>query len=169
MRETSDFEYSDGTPAPLSLKRFSWKHHQDHLIVQLIRAGAAVEALADQDQLPRIPGTAEQRDWDPEIPLFLDDLDEHGKAPMWHYTAEDRHITESMKAAGISKKLANKYHGESLEPITMFASYDPQAFVNDSTRTRDDGRPLWSRRRWNLNNDFSVYRPPRAKNTIPDE
>lgn len=181
-RETADVEYADGTPTPVSPRRFAFKHHQDHLLVQLIRAGAAVERYESLGLLPRVPGTAEQRDWDPEIPLFLDDVDEHGAPrvarPPVHgggsaavgstdgMTA--RVIDERFTASRTSGSLENTHAGESLEENTLFATYDPAAFVSDAPVAKKE-RPFWSRRRWALTDDFLLPVSPKPKNTIKDE
>jgi hypothetical protein len=170
-REIADFEYADGTPSSISGRRFAFKHHQDHLLVQLIRAGAVVERYEEEELLPRIPGTPEQRDWDPEMPLFLEDVDEAGRPPramaadMVSRIMEERFSSESGRTP---VNLANKHAGESLEPNTMFATYDPAAFVSDEVKM-DRRKPFWSRRRWALNDNFMVPVSPKPKNTIPDE
>lgn len=170
-REIPDFEFEDGTPAPATPRRFAFKHHQDHLLVQLIRAGATVERYEREGMLPRIPGTREQRDWDPSIPLFLEDLDERGRQPE-PLPAQDmveRVVDERYSGASHTpSNLANRHAGEELEPNTMFASYDPAAFVSDDVRM-DVRRPYWSRRRWALSDNFMVPVSPKPKNTIPDE
>ncbi|KAH9600057.1 hypothetical protein LSM04_000241 [Trypanosoma melophagium] len=180
-REIADFEFADGTPSSISGRRFAFKHHQDHLLVQLIRAGAVVERYAAHGLLPRVPGTAEQRDWDPAIPLFLEDVDEHGRPPPAPLQGQQqpqqinnmmctRMIDERMASATHTpNELANRHEGEKLEPNTMFASYDPSAFVSDRVKLRDDRRPYWSRRRWALTDKFLVPKSPKAKNTIKDE
>jgi hypothetical protein len=176
-REIADFEYADGTPAPMSGKRFALKHHQDHLLVQLIRAGATVEKAAANGYLPRIPGVPEQRNWDPEIPLFLEDADEHGKAPKSVYESEtvmSRHIDAKFAggdgaARGGSPSAVNRHAGETLEPITMFASYDPASFVVEPIARMEPRKPTWSRRRWALSDEFLVPKSPQPKNTIKDE
>jgi hypothetical protein len=182
-REIPDFEYRDGSPAPLSRRRFTFSHHQDQFLVQMIKAAAAVEMAAERQWLPRVPGTAEQRDWDPEIPLFLDDVDEHGKAPISHYTqkstdalrsaARQDKVDEKFTKAGLVQKHQainkNQPGGEQLEPITMFASYDPASFISEPiVKPSSNSRPIWSRRRWALTNEFLVPRNPKAKNTIKD-
>ncbi|SCU70037.1 uncharacterized protein TEOVI_000160600 [Trypanosoma equiperdum] len=179
-REIADFEYADGTPASISGRRFAFKHHQDHLLVQLIRAAATVERYDASGLLPRIPGTAEQRNWDPAIPLFLDDVDEQGRpAPL--RTAGDapgtmvshvcsRVVDERMGTpTHTPNELANRHEGETLEANTMFATNDPSAFVSDTVKLRDDKRPYWSRRRWALTDKFLVPKSPKPKNTIKDE
>ncbi|CUE58789.1 Hypothetical protein, putative [Bodo saltans] len=175
-REIADFEYADGTPAPMSGKRFALKHHQDGLLVQLIRAGATVEKSAASGYLPRIPGVPEQRNWDPEIPLFLEDADEHGKAPTQHYESSvaARHLNSKFAGAesssrGGSPSAVNRHAGETLEPITMFASYDAASFINEPVRTMEARKPIWSRRRWALSDEFLVPKSPQPKNTIKDE
>lgn len=173
-REIADFEFADGTPAPATPRRFAFKHHQDHLMVQLIRAGAAVERHEVEGTLPRIPGTREQRDWDPEIPLFLEDLDERGWPPVPLSAAAnmtERVIDERFShgtGSGTPANLANRHAGETLEPNTMFATYDPAAFVSDEVKA-DFRRPYWSRRRWALSDNFMLPVSPKAKNTIADE
>lgn len=170
-REVADFEYADGTPSSISPKRFAFKHHQDHLLVQLIRAAATVERFEEEERLPRIPGTPEQRDWDPEIPLFLEDVDELGRSPrpvgadMVHRVMEERFAQETGRTP---VNLANRHAGESLEPNTMFATYDPTAFVSDAV-VPETRRPFWSRRRWALTDNFMVPMSPKPKNTIKDE
>ncbi|KAG5509500.1 hypothetical protein JKF63_06205 [Porcisia hertigi] len=170
-REIADFEYSDGTPSSISGRRFAFKHHQDHLLVQLIRSAAVVERFEEEELLPRIPGTPEQRNWDPEIPLFLEDVDEFGRSPrpvagdMVARVIEERFAEESGRTP---VSLANRHAGEALEPNTMFATYDPAAFVSDSIKN-DVRRPFWSRRRWALSDNFMVPVSPKAKNTIKDE
>lgn len=170
-REIADFEYADGTPSSISGRRFAFKHHQDHLLVQLIRAGATVERFEASELLPRVPGTPEQRDWDPEIPLFLEDADEAGRPPravspdMVSRVMEERFASESGRTP---VNLANKHAGEALEPNTMFATYDPTAFVSDAVKM-DQRKPFWSRRRWALNDNFMVPMSPKPKNTIQDE
>ncbi|KAG8346614.1 hypothetical protein ERJ75_001003400 [Trypanosoma vivax] len=171
-REIADFEFADGTPASISGRRFAFKHHQDHLLVQLIRAAATVERYEASGQLPRVPGTAEQRNWDPAIPLFLDDVDEHGRPPPPPPPRDMcmRLVDERMeKTTQTPNELANRHEGETLEANTMFASYDPSAFVSDRVQLRDERRPYWSRRRWALTDKFLVPKSPKAKNTIKDE
>lgn len=169
-REIADFEFADGTPAPATPRRFAYEHHKDHLLVQLIRAGAAVERYEREGMLPRIPGTREQRDWDPAIPLFLEDLDERGRPPVpLPADMVERVIDERFSAGSqTASHLANKHAGEELEPNTMFATYDPAAFVSDEIKA-DVRRPYWSRRRWALTDNFMVPMSPKPKNTIPDE
>lgn len=191
-REVADFEYADGTPSPISRRRFALKHHQDHLLVQLIRAGAAVEQYEESGMLPRVPGTREQRDWDVQIPLFLDDLDERGlpaatttsrhgptegakstlssgKAHI-HASTVARTVDEYFKTSSTSRKLTSPGHEPATEltPNTMFATYDPEAFVSDRVEA-DKRRPHWSRRRWALTDNFMVHVSPKPKNTIKDE
>ncbi|KEG10058.1 hypothetical protein DQ04_04241040 [Trypanosoma grayi] len=178
-REIADFEFADGTPASVSSRRFAFKHHQDHLLVQLIRAGAVVERHAVSGLLPRVPGTAEQRDWDPAIPLFLEDVDERGRPPPPPRSSGNGNATADMcarvvdermaRSAPTPSELANHHAGEELEPNLMFASYDPSAFVNDQVQMRENKRPYWSRRRWALTDRFLVPKSPKPKNTIKDE
>ncbi|EAN95604.1 hypothetical protein C3747_37g241 [Trypanosoma cruzi] len=170
-REIADFEFADGTPASMSGRRFAFKHHQDHLLVQLIRAGAAVERKAARGLLPRVPGTPEQRNWDPAIPLFLEDVDEQGRPPpSVGRSICSRVIDERMASSTQTpNELANRHEGETLEANTMFESYDPQAFVSDHIKLRDERRPYWSRRRWALTDNFLVPKSPKPKNTIKDE
>lgn len=137
--------------------------------MQLIRAGAAVERFEADNLLPHIPGTAEQRDWDPAIPLFLEDLDEHGRPPTVLQSVTDRVVDERFAdAVAKATHLANPHAGETLEPNTMFASYDPASFVSDEVKA-DQRRPYWSRRRWALTDNFLVPMSPKPKNTIMDE
>lgn len=171
-REIADFEYADGTPSTVSPSRFAFKHHQDHLLVQLIRAAATVERLEAADLLPRIPGTPEQRNWDPEIPLFLDDMDESDSAVTAAGSSIvnqfiSTHFTEEA-SVGSSASAANRNCGETLEANTLFATYDPAAFVSDAIAS-ERRRPFWSRRRWALSDNFMVPVSPKAKNTIKDE
>lgn len=175
-REISDFEFADGTPASISPRRFAFKHHQDHLLVQLIRAGATVEKYEAEQKLPRVPGTQEQRDWDPEIPLFLDDLEERGGKPALDHARQQLEVTEQMmeehfagSTTPINVRRKRQQDEEEMEANTMFASYDPKAFVKDDIRMDDHRRPYWSRRRWALSDDFLVPISPKAKNTIKDE
>jgi hypothetical protein len=176
----------------------------------MIKAAAVVEDAAERAWLPRVPGTAEQRDWDPEIPLFLDDVDEHGKVPVSHYLQRERgeggggppftepsasssngrsatmsysarmglvqqsRMDRKFEKAGVSGKHqatnTNQPGGESLEPITMFASYDPAAFISEPIpRINSDRRPIWSRRRWVMSNEFLVPKSAKPKNTIKDQ
>eukprot|EP00758_Cryptobia_borreli_P004615 Tbor_TRINITY_DN4488_c0_g1::TRINITY_DN4488_c0_g1_i1::g.8097::m.8097 len=192
-REVPDFEFSDGTPAPSTLSRYSFKHWNDKQLVTLIRCAALVEDLAKGGCLPRVPGVREQRDWDPEVPLFLDDSDEHGAAPPLsargvarpvkrpplsngYFTskmAEQRlgklgqHDGRTLAAKGLIKDPVKE--GDTLEPIAMFDSYHPSKMFNEMPLLgKDKTRPFWSRRRWNLSEQFIVERPPRAKNTIHD-
>jgi hypothetical protein len=184
-REIADFEHSDGTPSPMSRRRFTFAHHQDHLLVQMIHAAAAVEQAAEARMLPRVPGVAEQRDWDPEIPLFLDDADEHGKPPISHYTSGGKGSPAGIRSATQNAMVNDKFTkgsvaqkhqainshqpgGETLEAITMFASYDPASFIDEPIRIDPNKRPTWSRRRWAMSNDFLVPKAPKAKNTIKD-
>ncbi|EPY27859.1 hypothetical protein STCU_05479 [Strigomonas culicis] len=169
-RDVADFEFADGTPAPANLRRFAYKHHQDHLLVQLIRAGAQVERHAAEGLLPRVPGTAEQRAWDPEIPLFLEDLDERGAPPAPRPRDMTSRVMDERLRAGARapNHVANVHQGETLEPNTMFATYDPKAFVADDVKA-EKKRPYWSRRRWALNDNFMVPVSPKPKNTIKDE
>ncbi|CCW61916.1 unnamed protein product [Phytomonas sp. EM1] len=177
-REIADFEYADGTPSAISPARFSFKHHQDHLLVQLIRAGAVVERYEEEGLLPRIPGTPEQRDWDPEIPLFLDDLDERGRPPIPKEDSSSSSLQSNVVEKMVEDRfraqtrtpinLANRHAGEELEPNVMFASYDPKAFVADRIKA-DYRRPHWSRRRWALTDNFMLPINPKPKNTIPDD
>ncbi|RNF02909.1 hypothetical protein TraAM80_06112 [Trypanosoma rangeli] len=168
-REIADFEFADGTPASISGRRFAFKHHQDHLLVQLIRAGAVVERQAAQGLLPRVPGTPEQRNWDPAIPLFLEDVDEQGRPPPTRSVCS-RVVDERMGSpTRAPNATANRQEGDTLEANTMFESYDPQAFVSDHVKMWDERRPYWSRRRWALTDKFLVPKSPKPKNTIKDE
>nr|CCC95068.1 unnamed protein product [Trypanosoma congolense IL3000] len=175
-REIADFEYADGTPASISGRRFAFKHHQDNLLVQLIRAAATVERYDANGLLPRIPGTAEQRNWDPAIPLFLDDVDEHGRpppstaGPTGTSSVCSRLVDERMgNPTYTPNEVANRHEGETLEANTMFATYDSSAFVSDQVKLREEKRPYWSRRRWALTDKFLVPKSPKPKNTIKDE
>lgn len=161
------------------------KHHQDSILVQLIRAGAVVENTASRGYLPRIPGVREQRDWDPEIPLFLEDADEHGKAPHWHYDGSRKAAATTTHSAATQSVIDSKFdtpamrHGsrtlinannqETLEPITMFASYDPSGFINEKIKLQKRRSPIWSRRRWALSEEYLVPKAPTPRNTIKDE
>ena len=173
-RDVREVEYSDGTPLPLGIRRFARAHHQDYLLVQLIRSAATVERMAAMQTLPRIPGVPEQRDWDPEIPLFLEDTDEFGKAPPPPSSTRDAVVQNALQKAfhvgSNQKHLANPHAGDALTPNTMFAAVDPAAFVTTAqTGPKRQGRPFWSRRRWNVSNEFLVPKSPEAKNTIKDE
>lgn len=202
-RDLPDFEYADGTPASISPRRFAFKHHLDHLLVQLIRAGATVEQYEARQLLPRVPGVKEQRDWDPEIPLFLDDLDAQGNtsglfrssSAAGSATVHPGGFTEALvekrfdhrenttTPINVSKPFPHRNWNRArghldeegdtgpspLEVNTMFATYDPKAFVKDEIPTVDLRRPFWSRRRWSLSDSFMLPVSPKPKNTIKDE
>eukprot|EP00760_Papus_ankaliazontas_P018605 PhM_4_TR17557/c0_g1_i1/m.34152 len=81
LKEVPDWEFADGTPAPVTRTQYHAEHYKNKLLFQLIRAGATVEQRAAAGTLPKIPATKEQRDWDPNVPLFLEDVDEAGVSP----------------------------------------------------------------------------------------
>jgi hypothetical protein len=81
LRDIPDWEFADGSPAPHTRRRYAHEHYRHKILYQFIKAGACVESRAAEGSLPRVPGTKEQRDWDPQIPLFLEDVDEAGAAP----------------------------------------------------------------------------------------
>lgn len=194
-RNLPDFEYADGTPSSISPRRFAFKHHLDHMLVQLIRAGATVERYEARQMLPRVPGVKEQRDWDPEIPLFLDDLDERGNVSAMIRTAssgfteallEKRFDSSQNTTTPINVSRPAPYRDRNkgsrgnfdeedgsvfspLEVNTMFATYDPKAFIDNEIPKVDRQRPFWSRRRWSLSDNFMLPVSPKPKNTIKDE
>ncbi|EPY39156.1 hypothetical protein AGDE_04773 [Angomonas deanei] len=173
LRDRADYEHADGTPIAITRSRFAFQHHTDHLLVQLIRAGAAVERYEEERLLPAVPGTAEQRAWDVSIPLYLQDVDEKGKAPV-PSSVLGRHLEEVFadRQTAAPTQVEDRHSGESLEPNTLFATYDPSAFVvseNDRTSSIEQKRPIWSRRRWALNDNFMVPKSPKPKNTIKGE
>lgn len=186
-REVADYEFSDGTPMSMSSNRYALKHFQDKQIEMLIRAAAVVEELAETNGLPRIPGVKEQRDWDPEIPLFLSDVDEHGAVPVistrnpkgqsplsirMHYAEElaqkNPYINGSKNSGKTIIKDAAK-EGDSLEPLTLFASYDPAEMFEERLTPKDKRRPHWNTRRWNISKNFVATKAPKSKNTIADK
>ena len=182
-REIADWEFADGTPAPHSLSRYMFLAHRHDLLRQVIRAGAIVEELAALNQLPRIPATPEQRAWDPELPLFLDDLDERGRfigatpgAPRRTSAASKRKsVTDVVRPKNFSSEEVDGF-----EPLELRLSaaqdesqeYEPSAMFRESEVAKPPGesaRPYWNRRLWNLTNDFFIPKAPKNKNFIDDE
>lgn len=187
-RYISDFEFADGTPAPATRARHALLSFHDRQLFEMIQSAALVEGLAETNRLPRIPGVREQREWDPSIPLFLDDMDDHGAPPSLQSVADglskgadaaqrraDAHFRDqqaAMDGKTIIKNTASE--GESLTPITMFASYSPAAMFTEKQNRGYKGvagasKPSpFDRRRWNMTDNFLVYKGPKARNTIGD-
>ena len=174
LRDVADWEYADGTPSPTSKRRHAYMFHLDHTVVQMIRAGAAVERLADAGALPKVPATREQRAWDPQIPLFLEDEDEHGTPPVQKSGSgrlsqmTSKFIESKYTQDRTSSELVDKDSDEKLEPITMFANYNPESFISENFKD-DARRPHWSKRKWSLTQDFIVNHKPRGTNSVPDK
>ena len=135
-----EWEFADGTPAPASRRDFGVQRNIDATIAQAVRAGARAEELAETGRLPRIPGSKEQRAWDPNIPLFLDDVDEHGAMPANASVSGDP---------------------EDLRPVSLpgfdgsQAPYNPSEFIDEPVRN-NPVRPFWNRRLWALTTDFLI-------------
>ena len=171
---------------PISPARYALKHFQDKQLEMLIRAAAVVEELAETNTLPRIPGVKEQRDWDPEIPLFLADSDEHGAVPVvksrsggdnttfaikMHYTEELLQSNAGVNGSKSSGKtiVKDKSKEGELEPLTLFSSYEPAEMFEEKMTPKDIRRPHWNTRRWNISKSFVALRAPKPKNTIADK
>jgi hypothetical protein len=175
-REIPDWEFDDGTPAPHNAKRYAYLVHKHDLIAQMIRAGAEVERRAESDTLPRIPSSAAQRDWDPEIPLFLEDDDERGgsPAPEWFVPSQkfssiprNAYAQAAKKHPDIPAEVGKKDPGaEELSVLTPISEYEPSSFISEKVPLMDKRRPLWSRRLWSLTDEFLLHKPQRHKNTI---
>lgn len=158
LRNLPDWEYADGVPAPHSQKKYSTEFHRHHLLKQFIVAGATVERLAAQGRLPTVPSSKAQRDWDPEIPLFLEDDHDAGAAAHIHRaTGEDR-LPDN---AGVTSDIDPSLQRHDLRGV----DYDPAEFVHDELKL-PTVRPFWNRRLWALTNEFLVPKMPRNKNTI---
>ena len=176
-REIPDWEHADGTPAPHSGRRFTLLSHKQDMLAQIIRAGAIVERMARDDQLPRIPGSDAQRDWDPEIPLFLEDDDERGGTPAPEWFVSPRKLS-AISRDGFSKS-ARKFpdnpaeagksdvDAETLKPLEPLADYEPTSFIHEPLPLNErKKRPHWDRRLWSLTDEFLIEKPLRNKNTI---
>lgn len=192
MRETADWEHSDGTPAPHANARYALRFHQHHMMGEIIRAGAAVEQAIAGGDMPRIPSSAAQRDWDPEVPLFLEDGDERGGdvRPEWFEPPRKLHaqsrknnwlpdVPEEVGFREAEKKQLAKERGKQREhaeryerPLQNVAAggtsseYEPASFIDEPMYVRDNAKPHWNRRLWALSDEFLVGKPPRNKNTI---
>ena len=81
LHEIPDWDYADGCPGTTTIANYHFRYFKNKLLFQIIRSGAAVEQRLAEDRMPKIPGTETSRDWDPQIPLFLEDEDESGAAP----------------------------------------------------------------------------------------
>ena len=136
--DVAQWEFADGTPPPHRPVNHSTQHWEHKVLHQFIVAGAAVEALAAEGRLPRVPATQVQRDWDPQIPLFLEDADEHGKAAWDPATAADAPADAAT---------------EELTPLVV-GETDPAAFVKEPYPTPERERPHWNRRLWGLTPNF---------------
>jgi hypothetical protein len=171
-REIPDWEHADGTPAPHSPARYAFLFHQHNFIRQAVEAGAAVERAAARGMLPRVPSTAVQRAWDPEVPLFLDDLDEAGAPPPPEFF-----VAGSALSRRSAPRARARYAGDlglrempgaprSAVEATSATAYDPTSFINEPLTMRDKQRPYWNRRLWALTDAFLVQKATRNKNTI---
>mmetsp|Transcript_8692 Transcript_8692/g.13190 ORF Transcript_8692/g.13190 Transcript_8692/m.13190 type:complete len:213 (-) Transcript_8692:44-682(-) len=78
-KEIPDWEYADGTPGTVSMSDYHFVYYKNKLLYQIIKSAAFVESRLANDAMPKIPGTESSRDWDPQIPLFLEDSDECGQ------------------------------------------------------------------------------------------
>lgn len=175
-RELPDWEHADGTPAPHSGNRFSYMVHKHDLLAQIIRAGADVERRAAADQLPRIPASQAQRDWDPEIPLYLEDDDERGgePAPEWFVPSQKFSTIPRNGFAVSAKKFPDTpsetgkkdADAEELEVLAPISEYEPSSFISEPVPFQEQVRPFWNRRLWSLTDDFLILKPLRNKNTI---
>jgi len=96
-REIPDWEYADGTPQTPSKTNYHWIYYKNKLLFQAIRSGAEVEKYIAQGRMPNIPGTKESREWDPQIPLFLEDVDEQGAMPPPNAVALDLSVITDLK------------------------------------------------------------------------
>eukprot|EP00759_Apiculatamorpha_spiralis_P023176 PhF_6_TR27032/c0_g1_i2/m.39482 len=81
MREVNEWSYADGTPGTVSKSEYHFRYYKNKLLYQIIRSAAEVEKRIAEGRIPKIPGTKETRDWDPQVPLFLEDVDEAGVGP----------------------------------------------------------------------------------------
>ena len=156
-----DWEYADGTPAPLeklNAKRDVYFHNN---FGQIVAAAARAEELAEQGRLPLIPGSKEQRDWDPNIPLFLEDEDEHGVFPTDAQTAApgDLNDPSSLKAVSLPEA-SSRHHGFD----GSHAPYNPAQLFTENVRPPST-RPL-QRRKWALTNEFLIKKPTKPHNVI---
>eukprot|EP01065_Artemidia_motanka_P050398 TRINITY_DN8613_c0_g1_i1.p1 TRINITY_DN8613_c0_g1~~TRINITY_DN8613_c0_g1_i1.p1 ORF type:complete len:214 (+),score=49.05 TRINITY_DN8613_c0_g1_i1:83-724(+) len=67
----ADWEYDDGTPPPQTAMQAHYRKYGRRLVESIVEACAAVEEMADKNQLPLRPGTENLRRFDPQMPLFL--------------------------------------------------------------------------------------------------
>jgi len=159
LREIPDWEFTDGTPAPHSGRRHAFEFYKHHLIFQIIEAGATVEELAANDRLPMVPASKAQRDWDPKVPLFLEDHDERGARPTVYrgeYTAAD--IPTNLDADLRPRE-------RDMPPATV-ESYTPSEFVTEPVLTPTRAKPFWNKRLWALSNEFFIERHRKNPNTL---
>uniref|UniRef100_A0A7S1QJ23 39S ribosomal protein L52, mitochondrial n=1 Tax=Neobodo designis TaxID=312471 RepID=A0A7S1QJ23_NEODS len=159
LREIPDWEFADGTPAPHNARRHAFEWHKHNLLYQIIEAGAIVEELAAADRLPMVPATKAQRDWDPNVPLFLEDQDERGARPSVYrgeYSAADipSHLDADLKP---------RERGD-MPPATV-ESYNPSEFVDDRIVAKKP-EPFWNKRLWALSNEFFIQRYRKNTNTL---
>jgi hypothetical protein len=167
-REVADWEHADGTPAPHGPSRYSFLHHKHHLLHQFIDAGAIVEDRTTDRRLPRIPSTKLHRDWDPEIPLFLEDADERGAAPE-QFRSDGPEFDGAAPKQWMSSDLSPRAGGDVLEAEQLKGQYDPAEFIHEAVPLKDPRRPFWNRRLWALTSEFLLKKPKRNKNTIGTE
>ncbi|KNH07361.1 hypothetical protein XU18_1893 [Perkinsela sp. CCAP 1560/4] len=78
-KEIPDWEYADGTPGTASMSNYHFLYYKNKLLFQIIKSAALVEQRLAEGTMPKIPGTRSSRDWDPQIPLFLEDSDDCGQ------------------------------------------------------------------------------------------
>ena len=147
IEDSPPWAYADGTPAPHRPKDHSRQHWEHKVLHQFIEAAAIVEDLQDQDRLPAIPATQVQRDWDPNIPLFLEDSHEAGRAPGSASVSDDG----------------------GLKPL--FVGTDPADYIKEPypLPPNKTQRPFWSRRHWGLTSSFLLERPKQRPNWNENE
>jgi hypothetical protein len=159
-REIPDWEFADGTPAPHNSKRHAFEFHKHHLLYQFIEAGAEVESRAAQGKLPIIPSTTVQRDWDPNVPLFLEDVDERGARP----SVFRQFVAPQAVSSQLSTDLEPKER--ELQPAVI-EGFEPSELLSEERVSKTKKTPpFWNKRLWALTNEFLMKKPTRNPNAL---
>ena len=107
-KEIPDWEYADGTPGTPSKSKYHFTYYKNKLLFQIIKSAAFVEKRLADGAMPKIPGTQSSRDWDPQIPLFLEDSDECGQHAPANAIAMDLTEVSDLKMRRMPLILDNK-------------------------------------------------------------
>ena len=107
-KEIPDWEYADGTPQTATMSQYHFTYYKNKLLFQIIKSAALVERRLRDGAMPKIPGTQSSRDWDPQIPLFLEDSDESGQHAPKNAVAMDLTEVNDLKMKRMPLILDNK-------------------------------------------------------------